>query len=51
MATSTPHGSGPNPIIHMEPAGAHGEFRMAGPTHDLLVRRHCGSGVAKRDFV
>jgi hypothetical protein len=35
MATSTPHGSGPNPMIHMEPAGAHGEFRMAGPTHDL----------------
>lgn len=35
MATSTPHGSGPNPVIHMEPTGAHGEFRMAGPTHDL----------------
>lgn len=35
MATSTPHGSGPNPIIHMEPVGAHGEFKMAGPTHNL----------------
>ena len=35
MATSTPHGSGPNPLIHMEPAGGHGEFQMAGPTHEM----------------
>ena len=37
MATE-PHG-GPSPIPHIEPLGtghgSHGEFRMAGPTHDL----------------
>jgi nitrogen fixation-related uncharacterized protein len=31
-----PHSEGPSPVIHVESGGgAHGEFRLAGPTHDL----------------
>ena len=36
MATSMPHSEGPDPRIHVESnGGAHGEFRLAGPTHDF----------------